>query len=101
MAASAVFLPGKSHGQRSLAGYSPWGHKESHTTEQLSTCVCLCDEKPAEEKRLRGYFFGCTCDMQTLASEACSLESLMLKLKLQYFGLLMRRADSFEKTLML
>ena len=25
--------PGKSHGQRSLAGYSPWGHKESDTTE--------------------------------------------------------------------
>ena len=31
----------------------------------------------------------------------CSLEGLMLKLKLQYFGHLMRRADSFEKTLML
>ena len=30
-----------------------------------------------------------------------SLEGLMLKLKLQYFGFLMRRADSFEKTLML
>ena len=30
-----------------------------------------------------------------------SLEGLMLKLKLQYFGYLMRRADSFEKTLML
>ena len=30
-----------------------------------------------------------------------SLEGLMLKLKLQYFGHLMRRADSFEKTLML
>ena len=30
----------------------------------------------------------------------CSLEGLMLKLKLQYFGYLMRRADSFEKTLM-
>ena len=28
-----VFLPGKSHGQRSLVGYSPWGHKESDTTE--------------------------------------------------------------------
>ena len=28
-----VFLPGKSDGQRSLAGYSPWGHKESDTTE--------------------------------------------------------------------
>ena len=26
-------LPGKFHGQRSLAGYSPWGHKESDTTE--------------------------------------------------------------------
>ena len=30
----------------------------------------------------------------------CSLEDLMLKLKLQYFGHLMQRADSFEKTLM-
>ena len=28
-----VFLPGKSHGQRSLAGYRPRGHKESDTTE--------------------------------------------------------------------
>ena len=34
-------------------------------------------------------------------SPGYSLEGLMLKLKLQYFGLLMQRADSFEKTLML
>ena len=34
-------------------------------------------------------------------SPGCSLEGLRLKLKLQYFGHLMRRADSFEKTLML
>ena len=34
-------------------------------------------------------------------SPGCSLEGLMLKLKLQYFGHLMRRADSFEKALML
>ena len=34
-------------------------------------------------------------------SPECSLEGLMLKLKLQYFGHLMRRADSFKKTLML
>ena len=34
-------------------------------------------------------------------SPGCSLEGLMLKLKLQYFGYLMRRADSLEKTLML
>ena len=34
-------------------------------------------------------------------SPGCSLEGLMLKLKLQYLGHLMRRVDSFEKTLML
>ena len=34
-------------------------------------------------------------------SPGCSLEELMLKLKLQYFGHLMQRADSFEKSLML
>ena len=34
-------------------------------------------------------------------SPGCSLEGLMLKLKLQYFGHLMRRVDSLEKTLML
>ena len=31
-----AFLPGKSHGQRSLVSYNPWGHKESDTTEQQS-----------------------------------------------------------------
>ena len=30
-----VFLPGEFHGWRSLVGYSPWGHKESDTSEQL------------------------------------------------------------------
>ena len=34
-------------------------------------------------------------------SSGCSLEGLMLKLRLQYFGYLMQRTDSFEKTLML
>ena len=47
-----VFLPGKSHGRRSLAGYSPWGFKESDMTEWLhfchfnnikSSCLWLCD----------------------------------------------------------
>ena len=36
MALTPVFLPGKSHGQMSLVGYSPWGHKESDMTEQLT-----------------------------------------------------------------
>ena len=34
---TAVFMPGKFHGQRSLEGYSPWGHRVSDTTEQLNT----------------------------------------------------------------
>ena len=33
MAPTPVFLPGESHGQTSLVGYSPWGCKESDTTE--------------------------------------------------------------------
>ena len=37
MQLTPVFLPGKSHGQRSPAGYSPWGHNALDTIEQLST----------------------------------------------------------------
>ena len=36
-----VFLPGGLYGQRSLAGYSPWGHKELDTTEQLTLSASL------------------------------------------------------------
>ena len=36
MATTPVFLSRESHGQRSLAGYSPWGRKESDTAEQLT-----------------------------------------------------------------
>ena len=34
-----VFLPGESHGWRSLVSYSPWGHKELDMTERLSTMM--------------------------------------------------------------
>ena len=36
-----VFLPGESHGERSLRDYSPWGHKESNTTEKLSAASTI------------------------------------------------------------
>ena len=36
-----VFLPGESQGQRSLVGYSPWGRKESDTTEQFTLSILL------------------------------------------------------------
>ena len=71
-----VFLPGKSRGQRSLVGCSPWGHKESDTTEWAPAHYVL---SPLLSNR----------------------NPLMLKLKLQYFSDLIRRADSLEKTLML
>ena len=55
-----VFLPKKSHGWGSLVGYSPWGHKESDTTEQLhfhfsrieegngNPLQCSCLENPRD-----------------------------------------------------
>ena len=36
-----VFLPGKSHGQRSLGDYNPWGHKKSDTTEHEHARIYL------------------------------------------------------------
>ena len=39
MATTPVFLPGKSHGQGSLAGYSPWGRKESDTTKHTHSIL--------------------------------------------------------------
>ena len=43
-----VFLPGKPHGQRSLVGYSPWGHKESDTTEVTEhACMCSSPKLPS------------------------------------------------------
>ena len=45
MAVSPVFLPGKFHGQSSLVGYSPWGHRELDTTEQLGIISTLNTEQ--------------------------------------------------------
>ena len=71
--------------------------------------------KKAEHRRIDGFELWCWRRLlrvpwtarrsnQSILKEispGCSLEGLMLKLKLQYFGHLMRRADSLEKTLML
>ena len=43
-----VFLPGKAHGQRSLAGYSPWGHQESRLSyNKYITYIFICVVCPA------------------------------------------------------
>ena len=52
-----VFLPGKSHGQRSLAGYSPWGRKELDTTDRPSTHIFLKDGCGRFLQKLKKYFF--------------------------------------------
>ena len=55
-----VFLPGESHGQRSLAGYHPWGHKESDRTEWWSICASrICSHFPSGVWRqaLRNFHF--------------------------------------------
>ena len=43
IATQSGILPGKSHGQRNLAGYSPWGHKDSDVTWKLnSNSILYC-----------------------------------------------------------
>ena len=129
MATHSSTLAWKFHGWRSLVGYSPWGRKESHTTEQLHfltfpfflmvfpVVTYGCESwttKKAEHQRTA---FQLWCwrrllkvpwivrtSNQSIRREInpeYSLEGLMLKLRLQYFGHLMRRANSLEKTLML
>ena len=72
-------------------------------------------EKKAESRRINSFELSCWRRLLRVSwtarrsnqsilkeiSPGCSLEGLMLKLKLQYFGPLMRRVDSLEKTLML
>ena len=67
-----VLLPGKSHGQRSLVGCSPWGHEESDTTEQLDfhfslSCIgegngnslqCSCLENPRDSGAWLAAIYG-------------------------------------------
>ena len=50
---TAVFLPGEFHGQKSLAGYSPWGRRESDTTERLTLSLS------AGSSLLLGLFSSC------------------------------------------
>ena len=59
-----VPLPGKFHGWRSLAGYSPWGHKEADTTKWLhflSFYNCSCLENPMDRGAWWATVYGPTC----------------------------------------
>ena len=119
------FLPGESHGQRSLAGYSPWECKESDTTERLKqyridkamvfpvvTYGCeSCTIKKAERQRIDAFELWCWRRLlrvpwtarrsnQSILKEISpeySLEGLMVKLKFQYFSHLMRRTTHWKR----
>ena len=80
-----------------IYGYSSWTLKkaEHRRTDAFELCCW---------RRLLRVPWTARRSNQSILKEispGCSLEGLMLKLKLQYFGHLMRRANSFEKTLML
>ena len=68
-AGTLVLLPGESHGQRSLVGCSPWGHKESDMTERLHfhfsfSCIGEGNGNPLQflpgESQGRGSLVGCS-----------------------------------------
>ena len=110
-----VVSPGKSHGQRRLAGYSPWGPKESDMTEHTHTHIhvihfyqcgkiykmgklppCHPEERPIICAGGELCFFSLLSGLQAVSSGL-----LWLYFSKHYKHWLMRRADSFEKTLML
>ena len=62
MAITPVFLPGESHGQRSLAGYSPWGCIESDMTEQLRLRIKGLSSVHSAEDTGKSYLL-CYCYM--------------------------------------
>ena len=62
---TSEFLPGESHGQRSLAGYSPWGHRESDMTEQL-TFLPLTPSDISEDMNTLQYICVCICNFMNI-----------------------------------
>ena len=85
-----VLLPGKSHGQRSLVSCSPWGHKESDTTEQLHfhfslSCIgegngnplqCSCLENPRDGGAWWATVYGVTQSRTRLKWLSSSIQVL-------------------------
>ena len=109
-----AFLPGKSHGQRSLAGYSPCNCKESDMTEQLTqTYTDHKVEKMFTSSIKEKYLWCCRDSWELLDCKEIQpvhpkgnpfwifIGSTDVKLKLQSFHHLIQRTDSLGKTLML
>ena len=88
-----VLLPGKSHGRRSLVGYSPWGREESDTTEWLhfhfslshtgegngNSLQCSCLEKPRDGGAWWAAIYGVAQSRTRLKWLSSSSSSTFLK----------------------
>ena len=96
---------GDSKGQEGMVCCSPLGHKKSDIPQQLKNnhSQHLVLPNGYWRRLLRIPWIARRCNQSILKeiSPGCSLEGLMLKLKLQYFGHLMQRVNSLEKNLML
>ena len=71
MAPTPVFLPGESHGQRSLAGYSPRGRKESDVSEYTHTVcnhVIVYIENPPQKRKFQGRYSKQTLELSSAES---------------------------------
>ena len=64
-----VLLPGKSHGQRTLVGYSPWGHKQSDTTERLHIHIHIHTNPPIVQMKKTEAQSGKICGPSHLVSK--------------------------------
>ena len=105
MATHCSFLPGESHGWRSLVGYSPWGHKESDTTERRNHHRPLNSKTPWEQV-LKLF---CWTQPRDSSSSSCPTlapqegESLRenpvygLSIKVEYSGHLMRKLTYWKR----
>ena len=69
-----VFLPGKSHGQRSLVGCSPWGHKKSDMTEWLSNRWIMFQVPPGSSHENE---FSCSCQ-EVVCLKSCHTGNVFL-----------------------
>ena len=105
-----VFLPGEFHGQRSLVGWHRVRNNWVSSSFTFSKNLGIIKDWRIDAielwcwRRLLSIPWTARRSNQSIQKEispGCSLEGLMLKLKLQYFGHLMWRVDSLEKTLML
>ena len=91
-----VFFPGKFHGQRSLAGYSPWDRKESDTSEQLNTRknvtleinIPVCGGKPGAYRFHLGWAVMWHCYMQRAFVIAQLVKNLpaMQEIQVRFLG---------------